>query len=202
MVDSTISDSTATRGGGIYLASTSELTAINSTFSQNDASLTGDAISNYGTGAVSLFSSTVARNGLPSTNTSETLQNLTSGRFVLRNSLVVDNRSIADTSGTFISHGFNVIGNARSAVGLLTMSYLRDQVGGQSLAPVLWGAVGQLSHQGGRTRSVMPVATSPAIDRGSSYGRRTTDQRGADRFLDGPDLGSLSDTQKIGRAHV
>jgi RHS repeat-associated protein len=196
MVDSTISDSTATRGGGIYLASTSELTAINSTFSQNDASLTGDAISNYGTGAVSLFSSTVARNGLPSTNTSETLQNLTSGRFVLRNSLVVDNRSIADTSGTFISHGFNVIGNARSAVGLLTMSYLRDQVGGQSLAPVLWGAVGQLSHQGGRTRSVMPVATSPAIDRGSSYGRRTTDQRGADRFLDGPDLGSLSDTQK------
>ena len=194
MLSSTIADSTANRGGAVYVQSGGTLTAINSTFAGNDATISGDAIAN--SGIVSLFSSTVARNGLASSNATEALQNGAGGRFMLHNSLIADNVSAADTSGSFTSYGYNLIGNAGSSYGLQSASVLHDQTGGQLGAAVIAGITSPLGLYGGSTRTITANPGSTAIDQGSSFGRGDIDQRGADRSLDGPDAGNLLDTQK------
>jgi VCBS repeat-containing protein len=193
LINSTVADSRAAEGGAVYVAQRGLLTAINSTFGGNDATRGGAAISNRGT--VSLFSSTIARNGATGSTAAAAIASEAGSRFVLLNTIVADNALAADTAGAFVSHGTNLVGNAAAATGLQPSGILRDLVGGQQTAPVMIGIVGPLTTNGGPTRTMLPLATSWAIDAGRSFGRQSADQRGAERMLDGPDRSRPLDVQ-------
>ncbi|MCG8651364.1 MAG: hypothetical protein MI861_16105, partial [Pirellulales bacterium] len=188
---STVAENTSTNGGAVYVDSGGTLVTINSTFAGNSASSSADAIDNDG--LVSLYSSTVSANGLVA-SPAAAVKNGASGTFIVRNSLIADNRSTADTSGAFTSHGFNLVGNVSSATGFGVTGHLRDQVGGASGAAVLDARMGQLHRQGGRTRTMLLLPDSPAMDAASGFGMPATDQRGADRKLDGLDYNNPLET--------
>jgi hypothetical protein len=131
------------------------------------------------------------------------------GFFVLGNSIVAGNEdntgsiddlgNFTDASGTFISRGFNIIGDVVDAVGSGFNVLNGDQVG-SPLVP-LNPLLGPLANHGGPTATMLPLNSSPAIDGGSVAlvpQSVTTDQRGLPRIQAGTvDCGSVELTKEV-----
>ena len=181
----TLAENIANNGGAIFVDASGKFIATQSTIGMNSATNASDAIENNG--YISLYGSTIARNGVVDAGHQAVVNNA-SGTFYLLNTLIASNYTTKDTQGDFFSQGFNLVGNAGSATGLGWDTSLLDQVGGANGAAPLDGKVGTLQLQGGRTRSMLLLAGSPALDAASSFGTPATDQRGAERNLDGIDL--------------
>ena len=101
----------------------------------------------------------------------------------LRNNLIADNSGNAGTDANgsaFTSAGYNLIRIGDFGSGFNGPA---DQVG-TSAAPII-GSLGPLQNNGGPTDTIAPLAGSPALDRGKSFGL-TTDQRGIGRPDDNP----------------
>jgi hypothetical protein len=98
----------------------------------------------------------------------------------VRNSIIAGNGTspAVDVAGTFTSEGFNLIGNAGAVTAFNSSG---DQAGnpGTPLDPML----GALLNNGGSTFTRVPLAGSPAIDKGKAFGL-VSDQTGASRTYD------------------
>lgn len=177
------------RGGGIASESGGELVITNSTLSGNQASSSGGGISAPGsTSIVELSNVTITGNiadhdggplGGQGGGIAVGVSNAT-----IRNSIIAANTNggtgVPDCKGTIVSGGFNLIGDATGC----------DATGGGDLtgvSPVL----GPLGPNGGPTLTHLPLAGSPAIDRGNPSGCAdegsvlAVDQRGGLRPADG-----------------
>ncbi len=96
-----------------------------------------------------------------------------SGTFTLLNTIVERNSASdnsPDLSGSFLSSGYNLIGNNQGATGLTIFDF-------QNVAANL----GPLQDNGGPTLTCLPLQGSLAIGNGTSAGAPRTDQRGVPR---------------------
>jgi len=86
-----------------------------------------------------------------------------------------------DMMGTFVSSGYNLIGNNQGAANLSLFDF-------QNLSANL----GTLTNNGGSTLTCVPLPGSYAIGYGTSTGAPTTDQRGVPRPQNGAfDIGAV-----------
>jgi sugar lactone lactonase YvrE len=184
--DMTIAHNSAGRGGGIDNLGT--LTLENSTVANNSAGDQGGGIFNAGTLTVS--DSTIAGNaaggggGIASSRSAAV-----HGTIIARNHAPAG----ADASGSFISRGHNLIGDATGASGFTAAGDLA----GTTAAPVD-PRLGPLQANGGPTATLALLTGSPAIDAGDPAAFPATDQRGFPRPADGsghgvalPDIGAF-----------
>jgi hypothetical protein len=219
-----ISGNTALSFGGGIRNMSGSLTLINSTISGNSAvsaisptaggidssvllSITNSTISGnagggvYADGNTTIVNSTITNNSLlpaPGLGAATGVRfNGAAGSITVTNSIIAANQNndvIPDISGTFTSGGFNIIGNATNAIGLV------DGVNGDQVGPVtpplhspegsvvpLDPVLGPLADNGGPTLTHGLLAGGPGIDKGSSFGA-TQDQRGLPRIVDFPSI--------------
>ncbi|MFO0915416.1 MAG: SdrD B-like domain-containing protein [Pirellulales bacterium] len=174
------------RGGGVFHSSSSTLTIVNSTFSDNAAlsaqSSRGGGIY-FDFGIASLQFVTVTGNraieggGLFAT---------TSTKVQLQHTLVAENQATSDAAGpdlrgSFASSGFNLIGNLGPASIGVDPTNLVGGAGQPAIIPLLQG----LSDPADGIPVHVPEFTSPAVDAGSTeLSSLTTDQRGTLRPVD------------------
>ena len=111
------------------------------------------------------------------------------GNTIIANNTIIRDGSPSDTCGrTFISNGFNLIGDGTGIYGL-TNGVNGDQVGTDSepIDPKL----GPLKDNGGPTQTLALRRGSPAIDAANPQDFPPTDQRGVSRPQgEGPDIGA------------
>ncbi|MBA3415528.1 MAG: hypothetical protein H0U10_09925 [Chloroflexia bacterium] len=159
--NSTISGNTAeVRGGGIY--NSDGLTALEySTITNNTATLSGNG-------------SGVASRGDNATKT-EVLSSIVSAN------LNTDVDFVLGTANTFVSRGFNRIGDGNATAAF-------NKPGDQSL--VMVPGLGPLANNGGPTQTHAVLKGSSAIDRGAVNGCPKTDQRGTRRPQNGDGKGT------------
>ncbi len=204
ITNSTISNNTVNNvfsgSGGIY--NSGSLTLINSTISGNSklgADNNGGGIFHDGT--TTITNSTITNNSAEGASSASGVIRFNIGLVTLRNTIIaanVNNSTQPDVSGSaigFASDGFNFIGNAGSVASVFT--YIGDQMG-TSAAP-LNPLLDALGNYGGMTATHRLQATSPAIDKGWSFGS-ATDQRGLSRPYDKLDIPNAlgSDGSDIG----
>lgn len=155
--NSTISGNTGRFGGGIELISLVSDLLTNSTVTNNTTTEVTGASGVRGGGTVTVRSTIIAGN--------------------------VNNTTNPDVTGSFISSGYNLIGNAGTVT---DFNQIGDQTG--TGASPINPRLDPLGNYGGPTQThqlqVSPVV-SPAIDAGNSFGL-TTDQRGQMRTIDHP----------------
>jgi len=177
--------------GGAISSTVGSLQVSSCTFTANTAVPGGSAIST-GSGNTTIANSTIFGN---SGNNAVLRQG--SGTVTVRNTIIAGNTS-GDVSGTFISGGYNFIGNGNGSSGF-GLSGSHDQVGtpGNFANPQL----GPLQDNGGPTSTMKPLAGSPVIDQGDSGGI-TTDQRGFPRPADQPGTPNAGDGSDIGAVEV
>ena len=206
---STVSDNSATSGGGILVID--GITNItNSTLSGNIATKNGGGVDNNGTGTLNIVNSTISNNsivsdiidpnsggGIANGGTAITLTNVTvsnntaanaggvansSSNFIARNCIFARNtatfRGSADFNGKLISQGYNLIEDSSEII--ITGTTIGNILGvDPQLLP--------LGNYGGATKTLALQPTSPAIDKGKSFGI-ATDQRGLPRPFDNPNI--------------
>ncbi len=205
VTNSLFANNGAQRGGSISHDSASTLLVSNSLFEGNTAVQDGGAIHLAG-GPMELQNSTLtdnqaSRGGALYTERVANLENatLSANRGTEGGALYVEAQNprvintivagshapdgvspVADCGGaSVVSLGFNLMGDAScNGIGA-------DLV---STAPQL----GPLAYNGGPTRTLRPIAGSPAIDAGSNPNCPATDQRGEPRPVDG-DLDTVAD---------
>ena len=188
-------------GGALVNIAQGDAVFNNVTFSGNSSGHDGGAVHNEA--VLLLNSATIVHNnaenfagGVSSDGGSQTsIQN----SLVARNSATLN---FPDVSGVFTTLGNNLVGNNSGAdvsfpVGLPNAN--GDLVGdpGSLLDPLIEDTLGD---NGGATRTHLLLFGSPAIDAGNNAGldaNVSTEQRGAIRVLDGPDL-DLTATVDIG----
>ena len=187
------STSDITGGGAIQNAGydTSHMTLVGSTISANSATRYGGGILNKG--MLYITNTTITEN--TSGGSYQALDNNEhAGGFTvleIRNTIVADNVGDRDVGGTgFTSLGHNLIGNVGSATGF-TDGVNGDIVGGGG-NPVEDPKLGPLQDNGGPTFTHALLSDSPAVDAGDDTGVALTDQRGANRILDGDDDGTAT----------
>ncbi len=120
--------------------------------------------------------------------------NAESGTVTLKNSIIAGQstaESSLDVFGQLNSLGNNLVSEGGGAGGFIGS----DQVG-THVSPID-PKLAPLGDYGGPTKTHALLANSPAIDAGNNTGVTSTDQRGADRVLDGPD-GNSTATVDIG----
>lgn len=174
------------RGGGVFHSSSSTLTIVNSTFSDNAAlsaqsSRGGGIYFDFGTASLQFVTVTSNRaiegGGLFAT---------TSTKVQLQHTLVAENQATSDAagpdlSGSFASSGFNLIGNLGPASIGADPTNLIGGAGQPAILPLLQG----LSDPADGVPVHVPEFTSPAVDAGSTeLSSLTTDQRGTLRPVD------------------
>jgi CSLREA domain-containing protein len=177
IVGSTISGNSATgsctsnEGGGIYNDFQSSTIITNSTISGNSAANGGGGVFNEG--SFSSTNSTIADNAAPTGGGIWRVSDIFSGTVTLKNTIVADQQSGADCSGTIVSAGNNLSSDSTCFTS-----------GGSDLVntdPQL----GVLADNGGPTDTHALATDSPAIDAGNNIGCPATDQRGVARPIDG-----------------
>jgi Ca2+-binding RTX toxin-like protein len=202
--NSTISgNASAKDGGGLVNISLGSALIVNTTFSGNSASRDGGAIHNEAT--LSLINTTVTANTVDNLGGGVSSSGVTS----IQNTLVAANTAMMDfpdVSGIFNTLGNNLVGNNSGGLASFPASGTPgqpntngDYVGSplNVLDPLLDGNLGD---NGGATSTHLLLLNSPAIDGGNNAGlpaEFATEQRGAPRILDGPDL-DLVQTIDIG----
>jgi hypothetical protein len=168
--NSTISDNTASIGGGVFLGDTGErLTITQSTIVDNHAvGTTGDLV---GGGGIHI-------------GTSAGFGSLFIGHSVVAGNDTADPFTGADVDGTVVSMGSNFIGDGDFSSGWSTTGTddrLRDHVG--TSADPLDPLLGPLQDNGGPTLTRAPLPGSPLVFLDVSFGQ---DQRGSFRFFGAP----------------
>lgn len=176
-------------GGAVSVSIESDVSLENVTISGNSATTAGGGIHRVGipspNGRMRIISSTIVRNnaatagGIVSNPVGATETQL--GNTIL--ALNGGNASTPDASGSIFSLGNNIFGT-------VTNNYLSNLVSTDrrgSLASPVDPDLGNLGSFGGSTQTVPLNATSPAIDRGSSFGL-TVDQTGNARTIDDPSV--------------
>jgi hypothetical protein len=177
LADAGVISNTATFGGG--LANLGTLNAVNSTFSGNLARQGGGGLANSTSAAASLSSVTIANNIADSDRDGSGdgggISNEISGTVALSNTLLAGNfdrgGDAPDCSGTIVSAGHNLIGDA---LGCALVTGLGDVVGQAA-------RIGPLAFNGGPTPTHALLPGSPAIDAGDSLFCPAADQRGVAR---------------------
>lgn len=167
---------TAGNGGGIDVSSAMNMT--NSTVSGNTAGRNGGGIRATG-GIVNITSSTIVNNTAAMDGGGVNRNfNGSSNPINFRNTIVANNTAATapDISGSVVSQGFNLI---RTTTGATITGDTTSNITG--LDPVL----GPLQNNGGPTQTHALMVSSPAVDKGNSFGL-TTDQRGMMRPSDLP----------------
>lgn len=169
-------------GGGLYNGPGGEATLVNCSFWKNLNGL-GCAIYNAEGASLSVQSCTISRNGADAAGNLGGIYN--AGTAHVGNSIIADNDgSPKDVGGTFISDGYNFIGDGRFAYGF-GASGSHDQVGSfPSLADPQLGPPGD---HGGPTFTFTPGTNSPVVDQGRANGL-ALDQRGRARPVDQPGI--------------
>jgi hypothetical protein len=166
----TLAGNTADVGGGAIEHASGTLTATNCTFSGNTADF-GGAIDGDGSSTIRLYSCTLSGNH--ATNDGGGIEE-TTGTLLLENTIVAGNTA-ADEGPDLKSSGINT----QSGVNLLSStSGLGGSFGGIVASPNL----AALAENGGHTRTMLPLAGSPAINAGGTTAL-TTDQRGLTRVV-------------------
>ncbi|MEQ1607114.1 MAG: MBG domain-containing protein [Pyrinomonadaceae bacterium] len=169
--------------GGIFGGGTLNIT--NSTLSGNSVpsgTFNGGAIY-WDNGNATITNSTITNNSAPiGVNNAGGIRKA-SGTVIIKSSIVAanaNNATVADLGGSFVSQGYNLIGNVGTAIGLTATG---DQAGTASarINPLL----GPLANNGGPTLTHLPLFGSSAIDRGNN-GTILVDQRGLARPFDDP----------------
>jgi hypothetical protein len=175
-------------GGGISngatdSGSTATLVIVNSTIAGNSGGFTGGGISNFSnqnlsTAPLTIINSTIAGNsagdggGGGISNSADSPVSI-GGCIIARNSA----SAAPDVIGSFISQGYNLIGNASGSGS--SFNQPTDQKG---IDPKLeLDAMNKplLKDNGGPTPTIALVCGSPAIDKGNTFTASDTDQRGA-----------------------
>jgi CSLREA domain-containing protein len=151
------------QGGAIYNAAGS-LVVTNSTIARNSAEQGGGGIFNFGGDANTKAGKANVKSSIVASNTDDPSSAPVGG---------------PDLSGAFTSGGFNLVGVADGGTGFTQAT---DQTGSSAspLDPKLDPA--GLQNNGGPTLTIALLASSPAIDKGTSHGLTgdlSTDQRGA-----------------------
>jgi len=201
----------AGRGGAVFNDTTGSLSITNCTFNNNVAlggnggsggplggnGGNGDGGAIYNLGTITTTSVTISGNsgsgGAAGTGTTNGTPGSGSngvtvggGTATLGNTLVAANINgngrNDDVDGTFISSGYNLIGNGDFSTGF---NVIGDQVG--TTAAAINPHLGPLQNNGGATLTMAPQATSTALDRGFAFGL-TNDQRGHSRPFDDPTI--------------
>lgn len=183
--------------GGVYTVNQTVVLS-NSTFSGNR--VTGGISFNVGGVALvgpannsTVTSCTIANNSTDGNNSTGGLSN-GNGTTTVRNSIIASNVNNAvsrDISGSFVSAGYNLIGNRGTSTDFTQptdqtgTSELFENADGKNLAPaaVLDPKLLTLSNNGGTVPTHALNGASPAIDKGNSFGL-TTDARGVTRPVD------------------
>lgn len=198
VVGCTISNNTALESGGGIFNAVGQLYLTNSTVSGNVADFGGASTSPGGGiyngsifgGNVILTNSTIANNRAAGLGGGIRHDNL--GTVTIRNSIIAGNTSYissVDVSGTIVSQGVNLIGNATGSSGWIAADLLNQN---PRLAP--------LGNNGGPTLTHALMPNSPAINAGSNSVARDPatnveliyDQRGFARFIGGtPGIGTV-----------
>jgi hypothetical protein len=189
-------NSSSSAGGGVLLGGGGKLTLINDTITGNSSSAGGGGVSAIDTSGSTNF---LAINVTITANRSNTGGGAwrQSGPMRFKNSLIAGNfffngTGTNDVSGTLdASSSFNLIGTGGS--GGLTNGVNNNQVG------VADPRLGPLADNGGPTRTLSLLSNSPALDAAdncvtdvahcgdTNIPQVTTDQRGLNRLVDGPD---------------
>jgi len=210
LINSTVSNNTANvssgQTAGAIVTHAATLNIINSTISGNTVtgggSANGGAIRNSGGGIVNITNSTIANNssdGLSATNAGG-IANL-SGTVTIRNSIVAGNVGTVpdvygDIDGLYISAGYNLIGKNNGAETNFPAGNpnFNNDIVGTSAAPVdpRLDPLGVYLGTTPTHRLQTSPVVSPAIDKGSSLGGLTTDQRGLLRPYDNPMIPNAS----------
>jgi hypothetical protein len=171
-------------GGGIATEITSaNLTIINSTISGNTISASGGSTVGggiYSIGPLQMTNCTVANN--VSMSFAGGIRRGTSTARIA-NCIIASNSapSFPDVSGTFVSDGYNLVGNTSGGSGFGATG---DLLNTNAL-------LGPLAENGGCTPTHPLLAGSPALDKGNGFGL-TTDQRGAPRPFDFASIANAS----------
>jgi CSLREA domain-containing protein len=197
----TFSGNSASEGGAVVSNGTGDVTVINSTFNGNSSTLGGG-------GAMALFSGTLNVNNCTITSNMTVnspnggaggISKLGTGTINVTSSIVASNSATGfqpsqDVSGTFSSHGFNLIGKTNGSTGFTAAT---DRTGTEAspLDPRL--DPNGLQDNGGPTMTVALLPGSPAIDNGTRTALPVdllTDQRGAGfpRIVDDPKMANAS----------
>lgn len=170
-------------GGGIDNSGT--LVIINSTISgntKNGAGANGGGFYNF-SGITTITNSTITDNHAPGAGSAGGAFR-GNGTVTIRNTIVAangNNATFADVGGTFISAGYNLIGNVGTASGFTGTA---DQTGVSNQNVKLY----PLNYYGGQTPTHKLFEGSFAIDKGFDFGS-TTDQRGTTmRPFDNPSI--------------
>jgi len=177
LTNSTVSGNKAGRGGGIYNIGSGTLTLINSTVSGNTATgeYGGGGIANAGSANLSF--STITNNQATSGGGGIRIY---SGAVKLKGVILANNTSGTgpECSGSLISHGYNLIKNIADCGFTVHPTDILNK------DPLL----GPLADNGGPTKTHLPAANSPVLDRVPSQectaldGKvLSTDQRGVSR---------------------
>ena len=166
-------------GGGVHNQGT--LLLENVTFTLNEAEA-GTAVSNGGSGVITMTNVTVARNVSTQTNPTQAWAVLNNGtRIQVSNSLISENGPNQQCAGTIISLGYNLNSfndcNFDQPTDLLSTDPLLDTFAAVSGTPN-WVSVLTLADN------------SPALDAGSSTTCPATDARGLPRPMDGDSDGT------------
>lgn len=182
--NSTISgNSGSTTSGGGILNESSNVSVKNSTITNNRAPVgQGGGIASRKNGTVSPAPSTEVSSSIVSANRDAN----TGGA----------GTDVDDTGGgDFTSGGYNLIGTGNA-----TGSF--DQIGDQT--GVTDPKLGPLADNDGPTRTHLPASDSPAIDKGKDFTTLSTDQRGALRPQDDPNVANATggDGSEIGSVEV
>ncbi|MGI0485866.1 Ig-like domain-containing protein [Pantanalinema rosaneae CENA516] len=188
-INSTFSANTAGIGGAIlngnWIYSSDQSSTVNltnSTIAENNAAL-GGGIYNQ-TGRLQLTSSTISANqGVGVFNT---------GSVTVHNTIIAGNTSPVgmsspDVNGTFISKGYNLIGNGAGSTGF---GQVGDQVG-TSQQPIN-SKLKPLGNYGGSVHTMIPLWSSPVFNAGDPALNTERDQHGVLRSQHGrPDIGAV-----------
>jgi CSLREA domain-containing protein len=169
--NSTFNENTgSTIGGGIAISENATVEIVNSTFVDNSASTRGGAIAATG-GNLTIASSTISSNSAG--NSAGGVFVSQAKTFNLKSTIIADNTSGVsnpDMVGTVISNGFNLIGDAKGATGLLASDQQNINAMLDELRPNLPG----------KTETMALHQNSPAIGKGGTDCPKT-DQRGIAR---------------------
>ncbi len=200
VTDSTVSGNQANSGAGIYVSSGGALTVSGSTLAYNRVlELSGGAVF-ASLAQVELINTTVVGNfayngaGFFAENGSLTLDGVTfSGNGSASSTTVAVTSGDVSFTNTLISGWCSVYvstsasngGNLESPGNTCTLTHASDQV--NVADPML----GPLAPYGGPTRTLLPLAGSPAIGGGSNTACLTVDQRGEPRADGACDTGAV-----------
>ena len=174
VTNSTFSNNSVSQfGGAIFTQSDESLTVINSTFSNNSAVRYGGAIFNNGS-PVTVTNSTFSENSAPEGGGGIYHSR---GTVNLMNTIVANSPSGGNCDGNpIIDGGYNI--DDDGTCGFSTANNSKP-----STDPLLDPE--GLQDNGGPTKTIALQSSSPAIDKGNSFGA-TTDQRGVQRPQDAP----------------